>query len=109
MNTKKQAKRQITTEELLDYLKGKKTEEQLDYLKGKKQVKKQTKTDKVLAHLKSGKTITSMDAFRMFRLTRLSGIIFQLNRTKNAKIKCVMVQGKDTRFGVYYIGKKLKV
>ena len=75
----------------------------------KTQAKRFTKTDKVLAHLKRGKTITSMDAFRMFRLTRLSGIIFHLNRTKNAKIKCVMVQGKDARYGVYYIGKKPKV
>jgi len=39
-----------------------------------------TKTDKVIFHLQSGKTISSMEAFQMFNATRLSAIIFELRR-----------------------------
>lgn len=41
---------------------------------------KETKIKKVLEYLKSGNTITSMEAFRLFNVTRLSAIIFCLRK-----------------------------
>lgn len=42
--------------------------------------KKITKTDKILSHLKTHGSITSLDAFKQYNATRLSSIIFNLRK-----------------------------
>lgn len=41
---------------------------------------KMSQIQKVLEYMEAGHTITSMDAFRMFYVTRLSDIIFRLRK-----------------------------
>ena len=62
--------------------------------------------DKIAAHLKAGNTITSMEAFRKFRITRLSGVIFSLIHERGMKIKVMEARNKNSRYAVYYMGKK---
>lgn len=64
-----------------------------------------TKTKQVLDHLKSGKTITSIQAIDLYGATRLSAIIFKL-RDRGYDIKTTLVQTLDrnentVRFAVY--------
>lgn len=56
-----------------------------------------TKVEKVLEHLQSGKTISSMEAFELYGATRLSAIIFDL-KERGHDIETVMVDGHD-RYG----------
>lgn len=51
----------------------------------------------ILNHLKSGKSITSKEAYELYGATRLSGIIFDL-KNMGYSIHTIMVDGK-TRFG----------
>lgn len=51
----------------------------------------------ILTHLKSGKSITSKEAFEKFGITRLSAIIHDL-RCMGYPIHAISVEGK-TRFG----------
>lgn len=44
-------------------------------------------TSAILAHLKSGQSISSMEAFELYGVTRLSAKIFEL-RKKGYEIKC---------------------
>ena len=55
--------------------------------------------------LTSGNSITSMEAFRNYGMTRLSGIIFVL-RKRGYNIDTIMIEGKnrfgkDTRYAKY--------
>lgn len=55
--------------------------------------------------LTSGKSITSMEAFKKYGMTRLSGIIFVL-RQRGYNIDTIMLEGKnrfgkDTRYAKY--------
>ena len=62
---------------------------------------KKTKRQKVLEYMKKGHTITSMDAFRLFRATRLSGDIFALKKKGN-KIITHIEKGKEgTKYARY--------
>lgn len=56
-----------------------------------------TQAAEVLAHLQSGKTITSIEAINLFGATRLSAIIFDL-RQAGQNITTNMVTGKN-RYG----------
>lgn len=73
---------------------------------------KTTKKDKVLAHLKSGKSLTPLEAFGVYKVTRLSGIVYDLRaeghrieshvkldaeNQKYAQYKYVEFTGKDER------------
>lgn len=51
----------------------------------------------ILNHLKSGKSITSKEAFELYGITRLSAIIHDLRRM-GYPIHALSVEGK-TRFG----------
>jgi len=62
--------------------------------------------DKIAAHLKSGKTITSMEAFSKFRITRLSAVIFDLVHRRGMKVKSIERGTGKSRYSVYYVGKK---
>ena len=61
----------------------------------------------VLAYLKTGKHITSKDAFELFGATRLSAIIFDL-RKMGYKINMIKREGitrfgKKTSYGEYFL------
>lgn len=66
--------------------------------------KKITQEDKVLNHMLKYGGITSMQAFEMYHITRLSGRIHDLRR-EGWDIITDMVTSEDTgtRFGVYRI------
>lgn len=57
----------------------------------------ETQISTVLSYLKKHRTITSMQAFEMFGVTRLAGIICKL-RKRGYLIKTVMCETK-TRYG----------
>lgn len=59
-----------------------------------------SKTAAVLAHLKRGRTITSMQAFEKFRATRLADIVFKL-RGQGYNISTELVEDEKTRFARY--------
>jgi hypothetical protein len=66
--------------------------------KPKKEISLNTKTGKVLQHLKRCGKITSWEAITLYRATRLSGIIYNL-KEYGYDITCVKMKGKD---GAYY-------
>lgn len=57
----------------------------------------ETKTAKVLTHLKEHKAITSWEAIQLYGATRLSAIIFNL-RHRGYQIENAWLQGED-RYG----------
>ena len=59
-----------------------------------------SKTMKVLTHLKSGKTITSWQAFERFRATRLADIVFRL-RGHGFNIVTEMLEDGKIRYARY--------
>lgn len=68
-----------------------------------------SQTEMVLAHLKSGKTLTSLEAIKLYRITRLASRIYDLRRTdEGKKIRGYLCEVK-TKFGKthvkrYYMG-----
>lgn len=62
-----------------------------------------TQTDQVRKHLLKRKSITSMEAFRLFEATRLSAIIFSLRYTHGMKIKTTKVEQNGKRFAKYHL------
>ncbi len=62
--------------------------------------KTDTKTNKILRHLKSHKSLTSMEAFELYRATRLSAIIFRL-REEGFDINMKRIQHAEANFGKY--------
>lgn len=67
------------------------------------------KTQKVLDHLKNGKTITSWEAIQKYRATRLSAIIFNL-KEKGYPIASSMVydvdkDGNPVKYAEYWMDK----
>jgi aryl carrier-like protein len=66
-----------------------------------------TKIDLVFAHLKKGKTITSWQAFELFRATRLADIVFKL-RAKGFDITTIMLDGNGTRYAKYKLNRRNK-
>lgn len=57
---------------------------------------KQTQYKEVLNHLQTIGSITSMDAFRQYGITRLSAVIYELRKSYN--IKTIMC-GTKNRYG----------
>ena len=57
-------------------------------------------TSKVLEHIKRCGSITSMEAFRQYGITRLSGRIFDLRRA-GYPISMTYENNGDARYGVY--------
>ena len=62
----------------------------------------ETKTAKVLEHLKKFKTITSWEAIQLYKATRLSAIIFNLR--KKHVIRAVLKKENDIWFAEYQYG-----
>ena len=61
--------------------------------------KKSTKYDKVRVHLLMGNTISSIEAFNLFRVTRLSAIIHTLRHRDHIDIDSATERSAD---GAYY-------
>ena len=61
-------------------------------------MRKPTKKQKILSHLKSGRTITSMEAIDLYRCTRLAAVIHSLKEegydiiSKNVKVQIQIMQ-----------------
>lgn len=65
-------------------------------------MKKDTKTRKILQHLIDKGSISSLEAFELYRATRLSAIIFVLKNTYGIEIETVDMNAKDgTRYAQY--------
>jgi len=64
---------------------------------------KDTQTVKILKHLKRYGNITSLDAFELYRVTRLSSIIHRLRHTEGFDIDMRRVQHKEANFGKYVL------
>ncbi|WP_162930788.1 helix-turn-helix domain-containing protein [Lactococcus allomyrinae] len=65
---------------------------------------KQYKIDKILNHLKEQKTITSLEAFQLYNITRLSAIIYVLRHTHHLYITNDDFKAKDgTHFARYHL------
>jgi len=59
-----------------------------------------TKKQKILTHLKSGRTITSMEAIDLFRCTRLAAVIYSL-KEEGYSIESKSVKGTNTNYARY--------
>ena len=67
----------------------------------KRKVNPNTKTGRVLKHLKDSGKITSWEAITLYRATRLSGIIYNL-KSYGYNITCKRVSDEQGTYGVYY-------
>ena len=63
-------------------------------------MKKVTQKDEVLKYLQFHGSITSMIAFNLFGITRLSAVVFDL-RKQGHDIRMEMKKGKNSYYGVY--------
>lgn len=63
---------------------------------------KESKTEKVLQTLLDGNSITSMEAFQKYNLTRLSAVIFVLKK-RGYQIETEMKYNKGTAYAEYRI------
>tara|TARA_R100000700_G_C3177287_1_gene152414 strand:+ start:4069 stop:4287 length:219 start_codon:yes stop_codon:yes gene_type:complete len=61
---------------------------------------KQSKTQRLVKHLISGKTINGHQALTRFGIYRLSSVIFNLKK-KGFVINTTMVQNKNNRYAMY--------
>jgi hypothetical protein len=61
-----------------------------------------TKYDKVKEHLKSGQSITGLEALQLYGLYRLSSLINKL-RGQDWPIKTVIVEAGSLRYAKYFI------
>lgn len=59
-----------------------------------------TKKQKILSHLKSGKSITSMQAIDLYRVTRLAAVVHTLKK-EGYPIESKNVKGNDGAYSVY--------
>ena len=63
-------------------------------------MKKKSQKEMVLEHLESGKSITAMEALRLYKCFRLADVIFKLKRD-GYRIDTEMVRENDTIFARY--------
>lgn len=62
-----------------------------------------TQNNQILQYLKSGKSITSLEALRLFGCLRLSGRIFDLRKRGNAILSREIHTFTGKRIAEYYI------
>jgi hypothetical protein len=66
--------------------------------------KKTTKHDLVKQHLLTHKSITSWDAIKLYKATRLAAIICNLNHKEGWVTKTIIMESKDgSRYGKYIL------
>lgn len=72
--------------------------------------KKKNVLPRLKTHLLLGKSITHMDALRMFGTNRLAEFIRQLRHDHKMKIECVYVNDDNGKvYGLYRLAQKPKV
>lgn len=64
-----------------------------------------TKKDAVYLHLKRHGHITSWEAIKLYKATRLADIVFKL-KAQGFNIYTLMVEGNNTRFARYFLKDK---
>lgn len=66
-----------------------------------------TQMEQIKQHLEEGKSITPLEALRMFGCFRLSAIIFNLRyKPYEMDIKVKMIQQGKKHFAQYYLGEE---
>lgn len=58
---------------------------------------------RVKIHLKSGKAITSMEAFYEYKITRLAAIIYILRVKEKIPIETIRVKGRGKKWWAVYV------
>ena len=69
--------------------------------------KKQSQDNIVLEHLKKGKTISTMEAFKLFGIVDLQSVIRNIRKTTDVQDKWVKGKnqyGEPTRYKQYFLG-----
>ena len=59
-----------------------------------------TKKQQILNHLKSGKTITSMEAIELYKVTRLAAVVHTLKK-EGHQIESENVKGNNGNYSIY--------
>ena len=70
-----------------------------------KRILKNSQESKVLEHLKKYKSITSMDAFRLYEITRLSAVVFDLRKHGHKIITIPEKSKSGSNYARYYLRK----
>ena len=67
--------------------------------------RRKNQREKIQSFLERGGKLTSMQAFKKFNATRLSGVIFELKKRYKMDIKTNMIVNKDTgkMYAQYYL------
>lgn len=69
--------------------------------------KKVSQDSIILQHLKKGKTISTMEAFKLFGIVDLQSVIRNIRKTTTVKdkwIKAINQNGEHIRYKQYFIG-----
>jgi len=69
--------------------------------------KKQSQDNIVLEHLKKGKTISTMEAFKLFGIVDLQSVIRNIRKTVEVQdkwVKATNQYGEPTRYKQYFLG-----
>lgn len=69
--------------------------------------KKQSQDNIVLEHLKKGKTISTVEAFKLFGIVDLQSVIRNIRKTTEVQdkwVKSTNQYGKPTRYKQYFLG-----
>jgi len=64
-----------------------------------------SQNEQILAYLKTGKSLTSLEALKKFNCLRLSGRIYDL-RSNGHVIRSTIVEIKGKKVGKYWLGSK---
>ena len=69
--------------------------------------KKTSQDNIILAHLKKGKTISTMEAFKLFGIVDLQSVIRNIRKTTDVQdkwVKGINQYGEPTRYKQYFLG-----
>ncbi len=69
--------------------------------------KKQSQDNIILAHLQKGKTISTMEAFKLFGIVDLQSVIRNIRKTTDVQdkwVKGINQYGEPTRYKQYFLG-----
>ena len=70
-------------------------------------MKKQSQDNIILAHLKKGKSISTMEAFKLFGIVDLQSVIRNIRKTTDVQdkwVKGINQYGEPTRYKQYFLG-----
>lgn len=72
-----------------------------------RKTKKQSQDNIILEHLKKGKTISTMEAFKLFGIVDLQSVIRNIRKTTDIQdkwVKGINQYGEPTRYKQYFLG-----